>query len=192
MKKQTEISTNTRIKHSQVRSGKLNGFYGKTHSDDSRKKLADAMSKAVRHINTGTVYKSSYEAAAVLGINRVLINNCCRGKQRSTMGGMMFEYVNPQDIERGIPRKNNLTKYERRREIIELRTLVVGLNKTFPGILSTEDVQRIRKLATCENRRYLLELVNTFSACTNEKMFEDYLNGFNFSEQLSTTIRAIF
>ena len=185
------VTACTRARHSQKQAGELNGFFGKAHSDDSRKKLSAATSKAVRHINTGITYKSSYEAASSLGINRVLINNCCRGKQASTMGGMMFEYVNPQDINRGIPGKSTLTKYERRREIIELRTFVIGLNKTFPGILSSEDVQRIRKLATCENKRYLLELVGTFSLCANEKAFEEYLNDFNLSEQLKSTIRTI-
>jgi hypothetical protein len=179
-----------RSNHSQKQSGELNGFFGKTHSDLSRAKLAEATSKAVRHLNTGVIYKSSYEAATALGINRVLINNCCRGKQASTMGGMMFEYVNPQDINRGVPGKNSLTKYERRREIIELRTLIVGLNKTFPGILATEDTQRIRKLATCENKRYLLDLLTTFMACTYEKAFEEYLNDFGLSEQLRTTING--
>lgn len=179
-----------RNNHSQKQSGELNGFFGKAHSDESRTKLAEATSKAVRHINTGVVYKSSYEAAAELGINRVLINNCCRGKQTSTMGGMMFEYVNPQDINRGVPGKNSMTKYDRRREIIELRTIVVGLNKTFPGILASDDVQRIRKLATCENKRYLLNLVSTFAVCTNEKAFEEYLDDYEFSEQLRATINS--
>lgn len=182
--------TEVRNNHSQKQSGELNGFFGKTHSDISRAKLAEATSKAVRHLNTGIIYKSSYEASAVLGINRVLINNCCRGKQTSTKGGMMFEYVNPQDIHRGVPGKNSLTKYERRREIIELRTLIVGLNKTFPGILASDDVQRIRKLATCENKRYLLNLVSTFAACANENAFEEYLNDYELSEQLRTTISA--
>lgn len=184
------VDNQVRSNHSQKQSGELNGFFGKTHSDESRTKLAEATSKAVRHINTGVIYKSSYEAAAELGINRVLINNCCRGKQASTMGGMMFEYVNPQDINRGVPGKNSLTKYERRREIIELRAIVVGLNKTFPGILASDDTQRIHKLATCENRQYLLNLVSTFAACTTEKAFEEYLNDYELSEQLRTTINT--
>ena len=191
----TAADEQTRSNHSQAQAGELNGFFGKTHSDESRIKLAEATSKAVRHINTGVIYKSSYEAAAELGINRVLINNCCRGKQASTMGGMMFEYVNPQDINRGIPGKNFMTKYERRREIIELRTIVVGLNKTFSGILAYDDAQRIRKLATCENKRYLLNLVSTFAACVNENAFEEYLNDYELSEQLraaiSTAIRDL-
>jgi hypothetical protein len=83
-----------------------------------------------------------------------------------------------------------MTKYERRREIIELRTIVVGLNKTFPGILASDDVQRIRKLATCENKRYLLNLVSTFAACANEKAFKEYLNNYELSEQLRTTINT--
>ena len=181
----------TRNNHSQAQTGELNGFFGKTHSEASRKKLAAATSKAVRHLNTGTIYSSSYDAAAALGISRVLINNCCRGKQLSTMGGMMFEYVNPQDIDRGVPGKNSLSKYERRRKIIELRTLIVGLNKTFPGILASADVQKISKLSTCENKRYLLGLLDNFIVCTQEKDFKEYLDGFRISKQLDDELRAI-
>ena len=180
----------TRNIHSQKQTGELNGFFGRTHSDTSRIKLSSAQSKAVRHINTGVIYKSSYEAADQLGISRVLINNCCRGKQASTMGGMRFEYVNPQDINRGIPGKNTLSKYERRRIIIELRALVVGLNKTFPGVLAPNDLEKIRKLATCENRQYLLSLLTNFSSI-NENAFKEYINEFECHKQLSNTTRAI-
>ena len=180
----------TRNIHSQKQTGELNGFFGRTHSDTSRIKLSSAQSQAVRHINTGVIYKSSYEAADQLGISRVLINNCCRGKQASTMGGMRFEYVNPQDINRGIPGKNTLSKYERRRIIIELRALVVGLNKTFPGVLAPNDLEKIRKLATCENRQYLLSLLTNFSSI-NENAFKEYINEFECHKQLSNTTRAI-
>lgn len=149
--------------HRSKQAGEANGFYGKQHSVQTKQKFSESTSKAVRHINTGIEYKSSYEAASALGISRVLINNCCRGKQESTKGGMKFEYVNPEDINRGIPGKNTLTKYERRREIIELRKQVVLLDRQFPQVLSEEDKIRINKLATCENRRYLLSLVSLFS-----------------------------
>lgn len=179
-----------RNNHRQAQAGELNGFFGKTHTEASRKKLAAATSKAVRHINTGNIYNSSYEAAAILGISRVLINNCCRGKQSSTMGGMQFEYVNPQDINRGLP-KNSVTKYERRREIIEIRKVIVHLDKTFPGILTSLDTERIRKLATCENRRYLLELFNIFKTRLNTKELEEHLNAAELSERCNSTLRAI-
>jgi hypothetical protein len=185
------VDEQTRTNHSQAQAGELNGFFGKVHSEASRKKLAAATSKAVRHINTGTVYSSSYDAAASLGISRVLINNCCRGKQSSTMGGMMFEYVNPRDINRGVPGKSSLSKYERRRIIIELRTLIVGLNKAFPGILASADIHRISKLSTCENKRYLLSLLDNFIVCTQEKDFKEYLDDFGISKQLDDELRAI-
>ena len=184
------VDEQVRNNHSQAQAGELNGFFGKTHTEASRKKLAAATSKAVRHINTGNIYSSSYEAAATLGISRVLINNCCRGKQSSTMGGMQFEYVNPQDINRGLP-KNSLTKYERRREIIEIRKAIVHLDKTFPGILASVDTERIRKLATCENKRYLLELFTVFKTRLTIKELEDHLDAAELSEQCNSTLRAI-
>lgn len=177
----------TRNNHSKKQAGDLNGFFGKTHSKSTKQKLATAKNKAVRHINTGQVYNSSYEAAAALGINRVLINNCCRGKQASTMGGMMFEYVNPQDYNRGIPGKNHMTKYDRRREIIELRKLIINLNKRFNNILATEDIIRTSKLATCENKHYLISLFQLFLDNVSKQEFEDYINGSEVNEQ----VRAI-
>lgn len=157
-----EASIQTRENHSKAQSGKLNGFYGKSHSEETRSKLSKAISKAVRHINTGIEYSSSYEAAEKLGISRVLINNCCRGKQKSTCGGMRFEYVNPEDLSRGLP-TNSKTKRDRRREIIELRKQVIELDTKFPATLSLEDKKRISKLATCENYRYLIGLLKLFT-----------------------------
>lgn len=150
----------TRKAHSSKQTGEANGFYGKQHSAQAKQKFSESTSKAVRHINTGVEYKSSYEAASALGISRVLINNCCRGKQESTQGGMKFEYVNPEDITRGLPGAKS--KYERRREIIELRKQAVQLNDTHPSVLANVDKQRIRKLATCENKRYLQSLLKKF------------------------------
>ena len=158
-----EASAIMRENHSKAQGGELNGFFGKSHSDETKSKLSKAKSKAVRHINTGVEYSSSYEAAEKLGISRVLINNCCRGKQESTCGGMKFEYVNPEDFNIGIPGKNHKTKYDRRREIIELRKQVVELNNKFPGVLSEENKNRIKKLATCESYHYLTSLLRLFS-----------------------------
>ena len=157
-----EAPVSMRENHSKAQSGELNGFFGKAHSDETKTKLSKAKSKAVRHINTGVEYSSSYEAADKLGISRVLINNCCRGKQESTSGGMKFEYVNPEDFNVGIPGKNHKTKYDRRREIIELRKQVVELSSQFPEVLSDADKKRISKLATCESYHYLTNLLKLF------------------------------
>lgn len=156
-----EASTTIRQNHSDSQSGELNGFYGKSHTEETKAKLSKAKSKAVRHINTGIEYPSSYEAAEKLGISRVLINNCCRGKQESTCGGMRFEYVNPDDLQIGVP-TNHKTKRDRRREIIILRKQVIELDIAFPTILSAVDKQRISKLATCESYHYLSSLLKLF------------------------------
>lgn len=153
----------TRTLHSLKQSGDANGFYGRTHTLEAKQRVATARSKAVRHINTGIEYESSYQAAEALGISRVLINNCCRGKQAATRGGMQFEYVNSDDFYKGIPNQNTLTKYDRRREVIELRKQIVALDIQFPTVLAEEDKLRIRKLATCENKSYLLQLLSKFN-----------------------------
>lgn len=177
-----------RSNHSKAQAGELNGFFGKTHTEVARAKLAASKSKAVRHINTGIIYSSSYEAANALNINRVSINNCCRGKQTYTNGGMRFEYVNPSDLNLGIPGKNSMTRYDRRREIIELRKLIVQLNKRFPDILNSEDVIKISKLSTCENRRYLINLLVVLSNTLGKDIIGDFING---STEIGTEIREI-
>ena len=177
-----------RSNHSKAQAGELNGFFGKTHTEAARAKLTVSQSKAVRHINTGIVYSSSYEAAKALNINRVSINNCCRGKQTYTNGGMQFEYVNPSDLNRGIPGKNSMTRYDRRREIIELRKLIVQLNKRFPDILNSEDVIKISKLSTCENRGYLINLLVVLSNTLGKDIIGDFINE---STDIGTEIRAI-
>lgn len=152
----------TRNNHSKKQTKELNGFYGKKHSEETLAKLAVSGGKPVRCLNTGIEYTSSYEAAEATGIGRVLINRCCKGLQESTKGGWKFEYVNSEDADRSIPGKNTLSKYERRRRIIELRKQVVELDQKFPNILSEEDKLRIKKLATCENYRYLNNLLKLF------------------------------
>lgn len=151
----------TRLAHAKAQTGELNGFYGKTHSTDTLQKLSESLGKRVRCINTGIEYASSYDVERQLGISRVLVNNCCRGKQLSTSGGLQFEYVNKDDINYGLP-KNTLSKYDRRRKIITLRKILVKLDETFPEILPEVDKIRISKLATCENKRYLLSLLRLF------------------------------
>lgn len=180
-----------RKNHSLAQTGELNGFFGKAHSIDSRKKLAKSASKPVIHVNTGKIYSSSYEAADELGISRVLINNCCRGKQASTKGGMCFKYVNPLDLNRGVLNKSSLTRYDRRRKIIELRKVVLNLNEAFPGILAPEDTERIRKLATCENKRYLLELLNMFVTALSTRDIKEYLNDTGIDDELRAIIRDL-
>jgi hypothetical protein len=101
---------------------------------------------------------------------------------------MRFEYVNPSDLNRSIPGKNSMTKYDRRREIIELRKLIVQLNKQFPDILNPEDVIKISKLSTCENRRYLINLLAVLANMLGKDVIGDFING---STDTGTGIREI-
>lgn len=169
----TKAVSSTRAKHHEKQAGSLNGFFNKKHSKETLSQLSKSKGKPVRHINTGVEYDSSYEAAKALNISRVLINNCCRGKQTSTHNGMMFEYIDPEDKNIGLP-NSSLTKYERRRRIILLRKLVVKLDIEQPDVLLVVDKTRIKKLATCENYRYLISLLKQFKI-ENKKELADYL-----------------
>jgi len=48
--------------------------------------------RAIRCVETGIVYSSSYEAERLLGIRNALINRCCNGLRKSTHH-LHFEFV---------------------------------------------------------------------------------------------------
>lgn len=48
--------------------------------------------RAIRCVETGIVYSSSYEAERLLGIHNALINRCCNGLRKSTHH-LHFEFV---------------------------------------------------------------------------------------------------
>ena len=95
-------------------------WYGKHHTDETRKKISNsrkgrgcgvtftqerrakisekqmgnqnAPQKATRCIETGNVYRSAREAARQTGIGPAQISMCCRG-ERQTAGGLHWEYI---------------------------------------------------------------------------------------------------
>ena len=185
-------STEVRLNHSKAQAGEANGFYGKVHSSKTRQQLSESASKPVRHLNTGIEYPSSYAAAKALGINRVLINNCCRGKQQSTSGGMKFEYVNQEDFNKGIPGKTVLTRYERRRNILQLRKLIIHLDIKFFNVLPAEDKIRIAKIATCESYRYLMNLLKIFLQVEDSTQIKQDLSDYvidDIQNEMSKSLR---
>lgn len=93
--------------------GEGNPFFGKRHSDESRKKMSDARkglahltddqvkklksshhTVKVRNVETGDVFNSVKEAAAVYGLKETHITRVCKGKRKTT-GGFHWCYEEP-------------------------------------------------------------------------------------------------
>lgn len=85
------------------RIGVLNPFYGKKHTEDTRKKISECAKKNFKHagnprakkiicIETNEIFDCITLAAGKYGINRGHINNCCTGKRR-TCGGYHWCYA---------------------------------------------------------------------------------------------------
>ena len=86
------------------KTGDLNPFYGKKHSEETRKRMSEhakqrnlsygnnPRARKVRCINTGEVFNSVKEAAERYGLSRTAVNNCCTG-YRNSCYGYKWEYV---------------------------------------------------------------------------------------------------
>lgn len=91
------VSEATRKKMSEFakrRTGQLNPFYGKSHSEETKAQLRKARGKRCRCIETGVVYDSVKQCAVEMGIpnSRTHINQVCLGNQK-TCQGYTFEFV---------------------------------------------------------------------------------------------------
>lgn len=98
-RKKGNVSEETRRKMSESakkRIGDKNPFYGKTHSDETKKKLAELRHRRVKQIdqsgNVIGIYNSIKEAAKSIGMSGTAISNCCRGKTK-TCHGYKWEYA---------------------------------------------------------------------------------------------------
>lgn len=82
------------------RYGNLNPMFGKTHSDDAKKKISESnrgknnpFSKRVICIETNTIYDSAGEAERITEIKHQTILACCNHKpHRKTTGGFHWEF----------------------------------------------------------------------------------------------------
>ena len=69
--------------YSEAQKGEKNYMYGKHLSEETKRKIAKANSKAILCIELNKIFESSYEAERELGINNSNINMCCNGKRKS-------------------------------------------------------------------------------------------------------------
>ena len=75
--------------------GEKNPFYGKTHSEESKRKMS--VSKRgqngvkIKCLNTGDVFISAGEVGRELGVDSSSVIKCCKGKLK-TVKGYRFEY----------------------------------------------------------------------------------------------------
>jgi len=88
----------TRMSHERV--GARNPFYGKHHSEESKRKMHEShagqrhywQEKPVVCIDTGELFESIKEAALAKGLNSGKIGDVCRGARKST-GGTYWRYA---------------------------------------------------------------------------------------------------
>ena len=81
--------------------GEKNPFYGKTHSEESKKKISESKRGQngikIKCLNTGDVFISAGEVGRILGVDPSSVIKCCKGKQKVTKG-YKFEYYREVDF----------------------------------------------------------------------------------------------
>ena len=81
-KKGTKLSDEHKQKISESIKGENNPFYGKCHSEETRKKLRETNGKKVHCITTDKYFDSLAEASEYYGCDRGGIGKCCNGKTK--------------------------------------------------------------------------------------------------------------
>ena len=81
--------------------GALNPFYGRTHSNETKKRLSEYRSQPIEMLDMEMNFIASFpsikRAAEETDINKVGISNCCRGKTK-TSGGYVWRYLQKHDL----------------------------------------------------------------------------------------------
>lgn len=77
------------------KTGELNNFYGKRHSEKTKQMISEARSRPVMMFDKNMTllnrFPSIKTASETTGINKVAISNCCR-KLTKTSGGFIWQY----------------------------------------------------------------------------------------------------
>lgn len=90
-------SEETRRILSEVRKGEKNPFYRRKLSEEEIHRLVDPKKKEVICITTGEIFPSSAEAGRHYGITQSAISMCCNGKKERAHG-LIFRYTDNKDI----------------------------------------------------------------------------------------------
>lgn len=134
--------------------GEKNGFYGKKHTEKTRRKMSEIAkinsagaknpkAKSVICLETGTVYSYITEASEAMGIHRTDINNCCIG-YHITAGGYHWAYY-----EEGKDYSNAIEEIEKNRGSKEMSVKCIETNEIFRSIKeAAESINRVPSALT--------------------------------------------
>ena len=94
------FSTETKKKMSDAKSGEKSVWYGKHHTEASKRKISEKNSKFIYCVQAKTIYNSMSEAESNTNINHSKISLVCQGK-RKTAGGYQWKYLYDQTAKDG-------------------------------------------------------------------------------------------
>ena len=100
-KHHTEESKKKMSKNRIYLSGENNPNYGKHLSEQAKQKISESNRKFVLCIETGIIYKSLTKAAEFANVSKAAISHCCRGKCK-TVGGYHWCYLYDQTDKDGV------------------------------------------------------------------------------------------
>lgn len=88
------IPEETRKKMSESSKGEKNGFYGKHHTEETKKKIKEnnGRKRKVICLETNIIYNSLKDAEIDTGVHSINIGQVCK-KERKTAGGYHWEYI---------------------------------------------------------------------------------------------------
>lgn len=99
-------SDETKRKISESRSGDKNPYYGRVLTHEEIERVIAPKRKPVQCVTTGKVYASAAEAARCIGVSPSTISSCCNGKHYS-IKGLRFKYLDDQTHKKEFKKRRN-------------------------------------------------------------------------------------